>query len=148
MFKHHKLFGIGPNQFRKKCDEKKYNSGIKSCSTHPHNYYFQLLGETGLIGFLLFFICYLLIIKMLIKQFYLVNIKNNKFLSLDKLFVSTIFFSNFWPIITTGNAFGSFSLNLIIIPLLYWNFKWKITFFILVLIFLFLNLLVFFFTTD
>ena len=54
---------------------------------------------------------------MLIKQFYLVNIKNNKFLSLDKLFVSTIFFSNFWPIITTGNAFGSFSLNLIIIPL-------------------------------
>ena len=40
---------------------KKYNSGIKSCSTHPHNYYFQLLGETGLIGFLLFF--YLLFIN-------------------------------------------------------------------------------------
>ena len=43
---------------------------------------------------------------MLIKQFYLVNIKNNKFLSLDKLLYQQFFLN--WPIITTGNAFVVF----------------------------------------
>ena len=79
MFEDSKLFGKGPNMFRKLCDDPKYNSGPKSCSTHPHNYYIQLLGETGIIGFLLLFSVYLIIIFELIRQFFHVYIKKTIF---------------------------------------------------------------------
>ncbi len=121
MFKENKLFGKGPNMFRKLCDNPKYNSGPKSCSTHPHNYYIQLLGETGIIGFSLILYIYLLIIYKLIKQFFYVYIKKTKFLDFSHLVIFSLTFGNFWPLITTGNIFGSFNLNLIIFPLCFYH---------------------------
>ena len=79
MFDDNKIFGKGPNMFRKLCDNPKFNSGPKSCSTHPHNYYIQLLGETGLIGFALISFIYILIIYELIKQFFYIYIKKTNF---------------------------------------------------------------------
>ena len=38
--------------FRQKCSDDRYNSGINSCTTHPHNFLLQVLSETGLIGLL------------------------------------------------------------------------------------------------
>ena len=52
MFKHNIIFGIGPNLFRYYCDGTIYDSGRYSCSSHPHNTYFQLAAETGLAGLL------------------------------------------------------------------------------------------------
>ncbi len=123
MFINNKLFGIGPNMFRKKCDLPLYNSGKKSCTTHPHNYYFQLLGETGLVGFLLLFLTYLSISLKLLKQILIVNFKNKVYLNTNNLFISILFFCNFWPIITTGNFFSSFTANLIVLPICFINIK-------------------------
>ena len=58
MFKDNKLLGIGPKNFRKFCKDEKYFLNEFSCSTHPHNYYIQLLSETGIIGFGLFLSIY------------------------------------------------------------------------------------------
>ncbi len=121
MFEDNKLFGQGPNMFRKLCDNPKYNSGPKSCSTHPHNYYIQLLGETGIIGFSIIFYIYLLIIYNLIKQFFYIYFKKTNFLNFSHLVIFSLTFGNLWPLITTGNFFGSFNLNLIIFPVCFYH---------------------------
>jgi O-antigen ligase len=41
--------------FRIICKDEKYATGITPCMTHPHNFYIQLLAETGIIGFLFLF---------------------------------------------------------------------------------------------
>ena len=63
IWKRNKLIGIGLKQFRFECSNKIYEknlSKLKSirCATHPHNTYFEVLSELGLIG--LIFFCYLL----------------------------------------------------------------------------------------
>ena len=51
LFKKNPVLGVGPKNYRKHCDnEKKYQQRPYYCTTHPHNTYFQLLAETGLIG--------------------------------------------------------------------------------------------------
>lgn len=117
MFRDNKVFGKGPNMFRFYCDLQKFNSGEKSCSTHPHNYHIQLLSETGLIGYFLFLFVFLSLIFILIKQFYFVYFKRKSLLSFNKIIILSLSFSNFWPIITTGNIFSSFTLNLVFISL-------------------------------
>ena len=63
MYLDNKFVGIGLRNFRNFCSNPKYKIDEKSCSTHPHNTYIQLLAETGLIGFmfgiiLFFYFCY------------------------------------------------------------------------------------------
>ena len=41
--------------FRVICKDEKYATGVTPCMTHPHNFYIQLLAETGIIGFLFLF---------------------------------------------------------------------------------------------
>ena len=51
-FQENPVIGIGPDVYRKTCSE--LTEGLKNidCHTHPHNFYIQLVGETGLIGLL------------------------------------------------------------------------------------------------
>ena len=114
MFLDNKIFGKGPNMFRFYCDNKKFNSGPKSCSTHPHNYHFQFLAELGLIGYVILLIFGGIIVGKIIKQFHYVFFKKKKYLDFNNLIFFIFLFSIFWPIITTGNVFGSFSLNIIV----------------------------------
>jgi len=46
------ILGVGPNNFRNVCHYEDYAYNHRSCSTHPHNTYIQLLSETGFIGLL------------------------------------------------------------------------------------------------
>ena len=51
MFIDNPLVGQGPKMFRVLCNDVKFsNKDTNTCSTHPHNLYLQLLGETGLLG--------------------------------------------------------------------------------------------------
>ena len=49
--------GVGSKNFRVVCDKTKINNYTGSyniCSTHPHNFYLELLSENGILGLLLF----------------------------------------------------------------------------------------------
>ena len=51
------LTGVGLKNFRVVCNQDHVNSITEKknlCSTHPHNFYFEFLSETGLLGLLLF----------------------------------------------------------------------------------------------
>ena len=54
IFLDNKFFGIGNKMFRIVCKDQKYKTNKHGCSTHPHNYYIQVLSENGLIGLVLF----------------------------------------------------------------------------------------------
>jgi O-antigen ligase len=83
-----------------------------SCNTHPHNFYFQLLAETGLIGFLYILILFLYISFILFKNFlYSFSQKQKKLTSIELCIISG-FFVTLWPLTTNGNFFNNW-LNLI-----------------------------------
>jgi O-antigen ligase len=54
MFNDSPFFGVGTNLFRFQCNKPKYIYKNRSCNTHPHNFYLQLLAELGLVGLSLF----------------------------------------------------------------------------------------------
>ena len=49
-FQESPIIGIGPDVYRKTCSALTEGFTNIDCHTHPHNYYIQLAGETGLIG--------------------------------------------------------------------------------------------------
>ena len=56
------IFGQGPNTFEKKCGYEKFIVTFRSCTQHPHNFYWQLFAENGVIGlsFILIFYLYVM----------------------------------------------------------------------------------------
>ena len=114
MFKNNIFFGQGPNTFRFVCGRKEFNSGIKSCSTHPHNIYIQLLGETGIVGFMFISYFFLIVFKIIIQNVIKILKNDENILSNYRICVINCLVINFWPIIPTGNFFSSFLGNMII----------------------------------
>ena len=117
IFKDNVLIGIGPKNFRYECRKEKYNTSVFSCTSHPHNFYIQLLSETGLIGLLipLFFLVY--IMNFFIKNLYIkiLNKKNNT--ELKDIFIFTSFLITLFPIIPTGNIFNNWLSIIFYLPL-------------------------------
>ena len=62
IFKDNIFFGKGPKTYRYYCNDERFKINRFSCSTHPHNYYVQILAELGLFGFafLLFALLFIL----------------------------------------------------------------------------------------
>ena len=44
------ILGIGPDNYRKTCNQISAAFSDVDCHTHPHNYYIQMLAETGVVG--------------------------------------------------------------------------------------------------
>ena len=111
MFKDNILFGQGLKMFRIKCNEDKFNTGVHSCSTHPHNIIIQFLAELGIIGFL--FLIY----------FYFSLFSNIKAAKNNSLIISTTFlvFLIFFPLLPYGNFFhnGLVIMNILSISILW-----------------------------
>jgi O-antigen ligase len=117
MFNDSKFFGQGPNSFRNLCSAEKFRLSVngEGCSTHPHNIYMQLLGETGLIGFLfvftaLFYICCLFINDLLKIR------KKNKNLE-NRVFFYVPIVVYLFPFIPTGSFFNSWVNIIIYLPI-------------------------------
>ena len=108
MWKQQPLVGYGLKSFRFKCWEIliKYNTEGKnlSCSTHSHNYYLEILSETGIVGLTFMIIFFLILIK---DSYYFIK-KNNRKINLDIIFIIPIIISIFleiWPIRSAGSFF-------------------------------------------
>ena len=67
MFNDNKFFGQGPRSYRYLCNEDKFKINAYSCSTHPHNYYMQMLAELGIVGFSFLVLFYIYILIKIIK---------------------------------------------------------------------------------
>ena len=107
------LFGFGLKSFRFKCWEilnkkahlvPESNVAKFSCANHPHNYYFELLSEAGIIGLVLILTLFFILIK---NSFYFVKIYNQK-LKANTFFLLAIIISlliEIWPLRSTGSFF-------------------------------------------
>ena len=113
IFKDNKLFGVGPKNFRKICKNKNYYLNEFSCSTHPHNYYIQVLSETGIIGFLLIFIIYLSFVYLYFHNI----IKFNKENFLSKHVLISSFLINFFPFFPSGSLFNNWNSIIYTFPI-------------------------------
>ena len=103
MFLDKPLTGHGSKSYRLKCNDIKYyaNDDEKFCSTHPHNYYLQMLAENGLIGFLFISIVFF---------YFFISFFKNIFSGKRKKLVNLIYLANiinFWPVIPHGNFFNN-----------------------------------------
>ena len=110
--------GHGPKLFRIICKEYPYNDK-DTCSTHPHNFYLQLLAETGVIGFLFIIISFMYILK----EAFLVILKQKK-ISGQEACLLGCFFLTLWPLTPNGNFFNNWLMIVYILPLgFYLNLK-------------------------
>ena len=129
LFKKKPILGIGPNNFRRKCHEASSdiiieynvrNGNFQNCSTHPHNIFFQLLSETGLIGIIYYIIFN---IFLFIETFKFLFKKNYNRISFFFL-LPVIYYFN--PIFPSGNFFNNWYMCFGILGLPFYLYLTKI----------------------
>ena len=126
VWKENPVFGSGLKSFRILCwevgpkykhlepkahDVKNTNAAsakfsIFSCSTHPHNYYLELLSESGLIGTILMIAFFIVLLS---KSFYCLK-EYNRSLSTELIFLIPfiiVIFIDIWPLRSSGSFFTS-----------------------------------------
>jgi O-antigen ligase len=81
MFKDKPIVGHGPKMFRVMCKDEKYAVGISPCMTHPHNFYVQLLAETGIIGFSFLFSAFAYVLYCAYRQFKSIVLRQKRYLT-------------------------------------------------------------------
>ena len=104
-WKMNKLFGNGIKSFRIDCGKFQNPKKDRICSNHPHNYYLEILTETGIVG--------LLIVIFIGSLFLIFIFKNFKFFrenNLNDLFfiaASMSWILEMFPIKSTGSFFST-----------------------------------------
>ena len=120
----HKYIGGGIKNFRYYCHTRQNidkNSKFV-CNMHPHNYYLEILTETGLVGFIIISCIFLIVLYHVIYKKYFTRTilnQNNIIIPFIFLFVVEIFpFKSTGSFFTTGNATYLFLLMGILVGLL------------------------------
>ncbi|MDC0951265.1 O-antigen ligase family protein [Candidatus Pelagibacter sp.] len=117
MFKDKPILGHGPKMFRIICKDQKYAVTKNSCMTHPHNFYVQLLAETGLIGFLFLFSSFGYVIFAAFRQFKSIIFKQKRpFTDYQVCLLASIFIT-VWPLSTNGNFFNNWLMIIYSLPI-------------------------------
>ncbi len=99
IFQDYPINGVGLKNFRNYCDNPKYDKKIppeqrgRKCATHPHNLYFEILSELGLIGFLIFFIFFFYIFYIFFSFYF----KSKNIFILGNTLTLLTFFIPFFP---------------------------------------------------
>ena len=109
-WKENKILGRGLKSFRLNCQ---YASG-QTCSTHPHNYFVEILLDTGILGLGLIYLVFILSIINYIR-FYKKNLNQALIFKSTPFFL--ILFFEFFPLRSTGSFFTT-SNSLIIFLIL------------------------------
>ena len=117
MFKDKPLFGHGPKMFRIKCKNEKFAVGIMPCSTHPHNFYLQLLAETGIIGFLFLFTALSYVIYTALRQFKSIIFRQKRPLTDYQVCLLAGILITVWPLTPNGNFFNNWLMVVYSFPI-------------------------------
>ena len=117
MFKDQPVFGHGPKMFRVLCKEEKYAIGKQPCATHPHNFYIQLLAETGIIGFLFLFSFFCYVIFISLREFISIVFKKKKILSDYQICLLAGILITVWPLAPNGNFFNNWLMIIYSLPI-------------------------------
>jgi|TARA_B100001079_G_scaffold271400_1_gene288728 O-antigen ligase len=123
IFKDNIFFGIGPKMFREVCKRKKYivktklDASVDGCQTSPHNYYLQILTETGIFGIIPIIIVFFGIMYLFIKQIYFKFYYKQEFIDDFQVSLLLCLFITFWPIVPTGNFFNNYLSIMHFLPL-------------------------------
>ena len=113
-----KYIGGGIKNFRYYCHErpnidgdlKKWNEARKKikypefiCNMHPHNYYLEILTETGILGLITIFCIFMGILYVtFVKKYFLKSALNNNYIIIPFIF---LFITEIFPIKSTGSFF-------------------------------------------
>ena len=119
IFSDHKIIGSGIKTYRVLCKKYYDIDPVKSCSTHPHNYYIQVLAESGIVGI---FILLIVLLYLVINYIRLISrgryyVKQNYF----NIIIISGLIVFLWPFATTGSLFNNF-----ISIILFFNFGFLI----------------------
>ena len=111
-----KVLGGGIKSFRVDCWKiLKTKKLYRLCSTHPHNYYLEILTETGVVGLLSIISIILLILTLIFKN--LKYFKGNALEEFVYLAASTSLIMEMFPIKSTGSFFTTNNATYIILIL-------------------------------
>ena len=137
MFEDNKIIGIGIRNFRNYCNDEKYKVEYKeiiipfqihhdrSCTTHPHNTYIQLLSETGIIGFsFLLYVFFYFLYLCIIHLFGIIKNKVYYFNNFEICLLAALLIT-IWPFIPSGNFFNNWISIIYYFPIgfLLWSVK-------------------------
>ena len=108
VFKNYPFFGVGNKNYRVETCKKRNNYKLTSdyvCLTHPHQVYFELLSEHGIIGSILilgiiFFLMFKILKSILISRNYV------------QIGAFSFILVNFIPFLPGGSFFGDFNITL------------------------------------
>ena len=112
IFKKNILFGSGPKTFLVSCENSGFSWEKDECNIHPHNIFFQILSELGLLGIAIYFYLLFIFGKLFTSYF---KEKNKKIFLLISIFM---FLNPFFP---AGNLFNNWFniVNWISIPFIF-----------------------------
>ena len=117
MFLDRPIIGQGPKMFRIKCNDPNFAEGIRPCMTHPHNFYIQLLAETGIIGFSFLFFLFIYLIYVSTKYSYFIFFKKKKIYSNYQICLLACLLITIWPIVPNGNFFNNYLMMIYCLPI-------------------------------
>jgi len=116
MFLDKPVFGHGPKMFRVICKDEKYSTGVTPCMTHPHNFYVQLLAETGIIGFSFLFSAFAYVMYCAYRQLKSIVLRQKRYLTDYQVCLLAGILITVWPLTTNGNFFHNWLMIVYSLP--------------------------------
>ena len=117
MFKDKPIFGHGPRMYRILSLDKKYFIDESSPQMHPHNFYFQLLAETGIIGFSFLFSFFCYVSYCFYRQIKSIFFERKKYLSDYQICLLIGILLTLWPFSPNGNFFTNWIIIVYSLPM-------------------------------
>ena len=108
-----KIFGNGIKSFREDCKKLLVHKSNRLCSNHPHNYYLEILTDTGIVGMLNIIVIGFLFIFFIFKNYRFLNVNSKENLILFVAMISLILEA--FPFRSTGSIFSTANATYLIL---------------------------------